>query len=184
MPQAVERPEAPSAMSDDLLKPSDEDAHWMRRALDLAARAQAAGEVPVGAVVIRDGVVLGEGHNAPVGSCDPTAHAEILALRAAARSAGNYRLPGSTLYVTLEPCAMCVGALIHARVSRLVFGARDPKTGAAGGALDLVGHPGHNHRIRVTGGVLEDECAESLRAFFRSRRRAARDTRQGDGAPS
>lgn len=157
-------------MSDDLLKASDEDVYWMHRALELADRAEAAGEVPVGAVVVLDGVLLGEGCNGPIGAHDPTAHAEVQALRAATRQAGNYRLPGSTLYVTLEPCPMCVGALIHARVARLVFGARDPRTGAAGGALDLIHDPSHNHRIMVTGGVLEAECGTRLRDFFRKRR--------------
>lgn len=157
-------------MPDDLLKPGEEDAHWMHRALDLADRAETAGEVPVGAVVVRDGEALGEGWNRPIGATDPTAHAEIVALRAAADRAGNYRLPGTTLYVTLEPCPMCVGAMIHARVARLVFGAADPKSGAVGGALDLLAFPGHNHRIQVTGGVLEAECARRLRAFFRARR--------------
>ncbi|OOG26175.1 tRNA adenosine(34) deaminase TadA [Thioalkalivibrio denitrificans] len=157
-------------MSDDLSKARDEDARWMRRALELAECAEAAGEVPVGAVVVREGELLGEGCNGPIGAHDPTAHAEIQALRAAAQQAGNYRLPGTTLYVTLEPCPMCVGAMVHARVARLVFGASDPRTGAAGGALDLVADPSHNHRIRVTGGVLADECADRLRAFFRARR--------------
>jgi tRNA(adenine34) deaminase len=157
-------------VTDDLSKPSDEDAHWMRHAMDLAARAELAGEVPVGAVLVRQGEILGEGCNGPIAASDPTAHAEIAALRAAAAREGNYRLPGTTLYVTLEPCPMCVGAMIHARVARLVFGASDPKTGAAGGALDLIGDPSHNHRIEVTGGVLQAECAERLRAFFRARR--------------
>jgi tRNA(adenine34) deaminase len=157
-------------MPDDLSKTDHEDTHWMRRALALADRAEAAGEVPVGAVVVRDGQLLGEGCNGPIGAHDPTAHAEILALRAAAKQAGNYRLPGTTLYVTLEPCPMCVGAMIHARVARLVFGAADPRTGAVGGALDLLAFPGHNHRIRVTGSVLEADCARRLRAFFRARR--------------
>ncbi|HSP00285.1 MAG TPA: tRNA adenosine(34) deaminase TadA [Thioalkalivibrio sp.] len=157
-------------MTDDLSKPSDEDEFWMRHAMDLAARAELAGEVPVGAVLVRKGEILGEGSNGPIGASDPTAHAEILALRAAAAREGNYRLPGSTLYVTLEPCPMCVGAMIHARVARLVYGASDPKTGAAGGALDLIGDSSHNHRIDVTGGVLQAECAERLRAFFRARR--------------
>jgi tRNA(adenine34) deaminase len=170
MPQGLPDSEGWKPVSDDLLRVSDEDARWMGLALALAARAEAAGEVPVGAVVVRDGEVLGEGWNRPIGATDPTAHAEIVALRAAADRAGNYRLPGSTLYVTLEPCPMCVGAMVHARVARLVFGASDPKTGAAGGAMDLVSHPSHNHRIQVTGGVLAARCAEHLRAFFRARR--------------
>ena len=142
----------------------------MRRALALAQRAADAGEVPVGAVVLHDGEVLGEGWNHPIAACDPTAHAEIQALRQAGQRLGAYRLPGTTLYVTLEPCPMCVGAMIHARVARLVFGAHDPKTGACGGALDLAGHPSHNHRMEVAGGVLADSCAELLRRFFQARR--------------
>lgn len=128
------------------------------------------GEVPVGAVVVRGTELLGEGWNRPICTDDPTAHAEIVALRAAARTLQNYRVPDTTLYVTLEPCPMCVGALIHARVGRLVFGAFDPKTGAAGSVFDLAGSERHNHRLQVDGGLLERECAELLRAFFRSRR--------------
>lgn len=146
------------------------DADWMRRALDLARRAESGNEVPVGAVVVRDGEVLGEGWNRTVTQSDPTAHAEILALREAGGHAANYRLPGATLYVTLEPCAMCVGAMIHARIRRLVFAAHDPKTGAAGGRFDLVNLPAHNHRLAVEGGVLADECGAILQAFFRARR--------------
>lgn len=142
----------------------------MRRALALARAAGEAGEVPVGAVVVREGRTLGEGANAPIASRDPTAHAEILALRAAARAAGNYRLPGATLYVTLEPCTMCLGAMVHARVGRLVFGASDPRWGVAGGAADLAAAPFHNHRPAVTGGVLAEECGTLLREFFRRRR--------------
>jgi len=146
------------------------DADWMRHALTLAARAEAEGEVPVGAVLVRDGEVIGEGWNRPIGSHDPSAHAEMLALRDAARRVGNYRLPGSVMYVTLEPCPMCVGAMIHARVARVVFAAHDTKTGACGSALDLPGHPSHNHRLLVEGGVLAEEASEMLRAFFRGRR--------------
>nr|WP_123400914.1 tRNA adenosine(34) deaminase TadA [Inmirania thermothiophila] len=142
----------------------------MRHALGLAARAAAAGEVPVGAVVVRDGELLGEGWNRPIGACDPTAHAEIVALREAAARAGNYRLPGATLYATLEPCPMCAGAMVHARIARLVYGAADPRSGAAGSRLDLSAHPGLNHRFAVRGGVLGEACAELLRAFFRARR--------------
>jgi tRNA(adenine34) deaminase len=144
--------------------------HWMQHALALARRAEALGEVPVGAVVVRDGVVLGEGWNRPITDHDPTAHAEIVALRAAAQAAGNYRLPGSTLYVTLEPCLMCTGAMVHARVERLVFGAYDAKRGAAGSQFDAFTAPGLNHRVEVTGGVLAEECAALLQAFFRQRR--------------
>ena len=148
------------------------DETWMRYALTLAAQAAAQGEVPVGAVIIRDGVVLGEGWNQPITLHDPSAHAEMLAIRAAGVAAGNYRLPDTTLYVTLEPCPMCVGAMIHARIARVVFGAFDPKTGAAGSAFDLLTDQRHNHRVSVSGGVLSEECAETLRAFFRARRLA------------
>ena len=142
----------------------------MRGALALAEQAAAAGEVPVGALMVREGEVVGEGWNHPISARDPTAHAEIQALREAGQRLGAYRLPGTTLYVTLEPCPMCVGALIHARVARLVFGAADPKTGACGGALDLAGHPSHNHRMEVSGGVLAEPCGAILRQFFRARR--------------
>ena len=146
------------------------DDEWMGRALGLAERAASAGEVPVGAVVVRDGVELGVGWNRPVGACDPTAHAEIEALRAASRAAGNYRLPGAELFVTLEPCAMCAGAIVQARVARVVFAAADPRAGAFGSALDLREVPGLNHRPVCTGGVRADEAAEHLLAFFRARR--------------
>jgi tRNA(adenine34) deaminase len=149
---------------------SEADERWMQRALELATRAQRKGEVPVGAVVVRDDEALGEGWNRPIGLNDPSAHAEILALRQAGERAANYRLPGSTLYVTLEPCAMCVGAMIHARVARVVFGAADPKTGALGGAFDLQALHAHNHVIDVRGGLLATEAGELLRTFFRTRR--------------
>lgn len=147
-----------------------DDLIWMRRALELARLSAAENEVPVGAVLVRDGEVLGEGRNRPVQLHDPTAHAEILALREASARVGNYRLPGSSLYVTLEPCPMCIGAMIHARIERLVFGARDPKTGAVGGAADLLALPMHNHRPHVQAGLLEEESALLLREFFRARR--------------
>ena len=147
----------------------------MRRALALAEQAWRDGEVPVGAVICdASGRILGEGANRPVGSHDPTAHAEIQALRAACLAAGNYRLPGATLYVTLEPCAMCMGAMLHARLARVVYGASDPKTGACGGVLDLPSIAVLNHQTRVEGGVLATECGELLRAFFRQKREAAR----------
>ncbi|MCB1735497.1 MAG: tRNA adenosine(34) deaminase TadA [Gammaproteobacteria bacterium] len=149
---------------------SEQDEIFMRAALAQAERAQALGEVPIGAVLVRDGQVVAEGWNHPIESHDPTAHAEIVALRAAGQVLQNYRLPGTTMYVTLEPCPMCIGAMIHARVSRIVFGAHDPKTGAAGGALDLLGDPTHNHRIEVIGGVLGEECGNRLREFFRQKR--------------
>lgn len=146
------------------------DETWMRRALSLAERAAAAGEVPVGAVVVREGELLGEGWNRPIGTCDATSHAEIEALRSAGRAAGNYRTPGTTLYVTLEPCAMCIGAMFHARVGRVVFGAPDPKTGAAGSVIDLFAESRLNHHATVTGGVLADECGRMLKDFFAARR--------------
>jgi len=147
-----------------------EDLRWMRRALDLARHAAGAGEVPVGAVVVRDGVVLGEGWNGPIGCCDPTAHAEVQALRAAARRAGNYRLGGATLYVTLEPCAMCAGAIVHARIARVVYGAEDPRAGAAVSVFRVLSEPRLNHRVPAEGGVLAAECAALLQEFFRTRR--------------
>lgn len=146
------------------------DEQFMRTALDAARRAEARGEVPVGAVVVAEGGPVAEAGNAPIEEYDPTAHAEIVALRLAARALRNYRLPGTTVYVTLEPCCMCVGAMIHARVARLVFGAADPKGGAAGSVFALAQAPAHNHRMEVTGGVLANECAELLQAFFRARR--------------
>ncbi|MGK0673237.1 MAG: tRNA adenosine(34) deaminase TadA [Halothiobacillaceae bacterium] len=153
------------------------DTYWMEQALVRARRAEAEGEVPVGAVLVKDGLLVGEGWNRPIGTNDPTAHAEINALRDAAERLGNYRLPGTTLYVTLEPCPMCVGAMIHARVARVVFGAHDPKTGACGGAIDLVHHPSHNHHLVVDGGVLAEPAAELLRTFFRRRRAEFRSPR-------
>ena len=148
----------------------EQDAHWMRQALAQAQAAALAGEVPVGAVVVKDGQVIATGRNAPVLGNDPTAHAEIVALRAAAQHLGNYRLDGCTLYVTLEPCAMCSGAMLHARVQRVVFGAPDPKTGAAGSVLNLFGHAELNHHTDVQGGVLAHECSALLGTFFRQRR--------------
>ncbi|RMF97974.1 MAG: tRNA adenosine(34) deaminase TadA, partial [Gammaproteobacteria bacterium] len=146
------------------------DEHWMRRALALARAAAAAGEVPVGAVLVRDGQPLAMARNAPIETHDPTAHAEIRVLRQAGHRVGNYRLPGSVLYVTLEPCPMCAGALVHARVERLVFGAADPRVGAAGTVFDLVDNQALNHRLAVAGGVLEPACRELLQGFFRERR--------------
>lgn len=157
------------------------DEYWMRYALALASNAEAQGEVPVGAVLVRDNEVLGEGWNQSITLCDPSAHAEMLAMRMAGIKARNYRLPNTTLYVTLEPCAMCAGAMIHARIQRVVFGAYDPKTGAAGSMFSLLNDERHNHQIEVVGGVLEEECAETLRAFFRKRRQqqsAAKQSRQ------
>lgn len=149
---------------------SEQDEQFMRAALVQAERAQSLGEVPIGAVLVRAGEIVAEGWNHPIEAHDPSAHAEIVALRAAGQVMQNYRLPGTTLYVTLEPCPMCIGAMIHARVARIVFGAHDPKTGAAGGALNLLGDPTHNHRIEVLGGVLGEECGDRLRAFFKQKR--------------
>jgi tRNA(adenine34) deaminase len=148
----------------------DSDLHWMRHALALAERGAPAGEVPVGCVIVHDGEAIGEGWNRPIGSHDPTAHAEVVALRAAAQNLGNYRLPDTTLYVTLEPCVMCVGAIVHARVGRLVYGAPDPKTGAIESAFRLLDGDRHNHVVAVSGGVLAETCGEVLRDFFRARR--------------
>ncbi len=150
--------------------PSTDDAAWMGRALELAGRARDEHEVPVGAVLVRDGVVVGEGWNRNIALHDPTAHAEIQALRAAGAALANHRLGGSTLYVTLEPCVMCAMAMIHARIERVVFAAADPKTGAAGGRFDTLLSPLHNHRVQVTGGVLAEESGLLLRDFFRARR--------------
>jgi tRNA(adenine34) deaminase len=147
---------------------ADED--FMRLALELAKRAADAGEVPVGALVVREGEIIGRGSNAPLGSCDPSAHAEIAAIRAAARRCSNYRLAGCSLYVTLEPCAMCAGAIQHARIARVVFGARDPKTGACGSVVDLFAEPRLNHHATVEGGVLAEECGRVLQQFFACRR--------------
>ena len=142
----------------------------MDEALALARVAQARGEVPVGALVVRDGLVLGRGGNMPIASNDPTAHAEIAALRDAARAAGNYRLPGCELFTTLEPCPMCAGAILHARIARVVYGARDPKSGACGSVVDLFGEPRLNHHARVTGGVRASLCGKLLSEFFAARR--------------
>jgi tRNA(adenine34) deaminase len=146
------------------------DERYMRRAIELARQAEAAGEVPVGAVLVRSGRVVAEGFNRPISLRDPTAHAEMIALRAAAASSDSYRLTGSTLYVTLEPCAMCAGAMVHARVERLVYGAPDPRAGAAGSVFNVVRTPELNHRLDVDGGVLGEECATLLRDFFAARR--------------
>jgi len=146
------------------------DERWMDEALALARQAQARGEVPVGAVVVRDGIIIGRGGNAPIVASDPTAHAEIAALRSAAVSTGNYRLPDCEIYVTLEPCAMCAGAIIHARLARVVFGARDLKTGACGSVIDLFADRRLNHHTSVRGGVSAELCGALLSAFFAARR--------------
>jgi tRNA(adenine34) deaminase len=149
------------------------DAAWMGEALALARAAAARGEVPVGAVVVRDGVIIGRGGNAPIAGSDPTAHAEIAALREAAQATRNYRLTGCELFTTLEPCAMCAGAIFHARVARVVFGARDPKSGACGSVVDLFAEPRLNHHATVVGGVCADACAQLLSGFFAKRRGGA-----------
>lgn len=153
-------PDVPSGVHDD----------WMQAALMEARRARDAGEVPIGALVVLDGVVIGRGYNQPISSGDPTAHAEVVAIRDAARATGNYRLTGSTLYVTIEPCLMCVGALVHARIGRLVFGAAESRTGAVVSTVRGGELPGHNHRFEVEGGVREDECRTLMQEFFRQRR--------------
>ncbi len=147
-----------------------QDAPFMQAALELAAEAARRGEVPVGAVVVKDGAIIGRGFNRPITTSDPTAHAEIVALREAATALGNYRLPGCELYVTLEPCAMCVGAMVHARIARIVYGAADPKTGACGSIVDLPGLATFNHHGHFEGGILADECSGVLKRFFAERR--------------
>jgi haloalkane dehalogenase/tRNA(adenine34) deaminase len=147
------------------------DSDFMRLALEAARGAQAAGEVPVGAVLVRGGEVIATGANRPISGCDPTAHAEIEALRAGARSQGSYRLNDTTLYVTLEPCVMCASAIVHARVTRVVFGAWDPKAGAAGSTTNVFALPSMNHRVDVFGGVLDTECSRLLSDFFAARRK-------------
>ncbi|MQA36942.1 tRNA adenosine(34) deaminase TadA [Rugamonas aquatica] len=151
-----------------------EQLDFMRQALEQAQHAWDEGEVPVGAVVVKDGVVIARGYNQPIGKHDPTAHAEIVALRAAAEALGNYRLPGCELYVTLEPCVMCSGAMMHARLAKVVYGATDPKTGACGSVLDLFGQEQLNHHTDVAGGVMAEECGAMLKSFFAARRAAAK----------
>lgn len=146
------------------------DIDFMQQAIELAMQAAAQQEVPVGAIVVKDGVVIGRGSNAPISLNDPSAHAEMLALRDAAKNIGNYRLVDCTLYVTLEPCAMCTGAIQHARIARLVYGAADPKTGACGSVVDLMSEPKLNHHTRVTSGVLAEDCGHILSNFFKARR--------------
>jgi tRNA(adenine34) deaminase len=147
-----------------------EDAHWMTRAIALASQGEALGEVPVGAVIVRDNELLGEGFNQPITAHDPSAHAEIIALRSAAQGAKNYRLPGATLYVTLEPCTMCVGALVHARIARLVFGTTEPKAGAVVSQSRLLESAHFNHRVTYEGGLLATQCQHQLSSFFQQRR--------------
>ena len=149
---------------------ASDDLAYMQQALALAARAEAQGEVPVGALVVLEGKVIGEGWNQPITLHDASAHAEVMALRAAGERVGNYRLAGATLYVTLEPCVMCAGAITHARIAELVFGAPDPKAGAVYSAYEVIARPQLNHTVRWRGGVLEAECSAQLNAFFKSRR--------------
>jgi tRNA(adenine34) deaminase len=150
------------------------DEFFMREALSQAAAAGCLGEVPVGAVVVREGVIVGRGFNSPIGDSDPTAHAEVAALRDAARNLGNYRLPGCELFVTLEPCAMCAGAIMHSRIARVIYGARDPKTGVHASVLDLFAVDQLNHHTEIVGGILADECGQLLSRFFAERRKAAK----------
>ncbi|MES2346401.1 MAG: tRNA adenosine(34) deaminase TadA [Pseudomonadota bacterium] len=155
-----------------------EASDFMRLALEQAQHARDLGEVPVGAVVVKDGVVIARGYNQPIGRHDPTAHAEIVALRAAAEALGNYRLPGCELYVTLEPCVMCSGAMMHARLARVVYGATDPKTGACGSVLNLFEQEQLNHHTDVAGGIMAEECGDMLKSFFAARRAAAAAARK------
>ncbi len=157
------------------------DIEFMQIALDLAQQAAAAGEVPVGAIVVKDGEIIGRGSNAPITTHDPTAHAEIRAMRDAARHLGNYRLVGCTLYVTLEPCAMCSGAIQHARIARLVYGASDPKTGACGSVVNLMAEPKLNHHTEISGGLLATECAALLSSFFSVRRKKNKTATEENG---
>ncbi|WP_455208455.1 tRNA adenosine(34) deaminase TadA [Kaarinaea lacus] len=149
---------------------SEDDLRWMRHAIELARQGQIHGEVPVGAVIIKDNQVIGEGWNQPIGLHDPSAHAEMVALREAGKLLSNYRLLDTTLYVTLEPCVMCAGAIIHARVARVVYGAKDPKAGAAGSVVDIFSNPKINHHVAVQGGLLATECGDLLTQFFKAKR--------------
>jgi tRNA(adenine34) deaminase len=168
-----------------LLTGREIDAAFMREALIEASRAEAAGEVPVGAIVVAGGEIIGRGFNQPISTADPTAHAEIVALRDAARALGNYRLTGVRLYVTVEPCLMCVGAIVHARVGTLIYGAPEPKAGAVVSAMaapiaSVLGHPALNHRVEVVSAVLEDECRSVIQRFFQTRRQQANDPAPAD----
>ncbi len=153
------------------------DEYWMQLALQQAEKAAAMGEVPVGAVVVRDGEVIGEGYNQPISSHDPSAHAEVLALRDAAQRVGNYRLPNSTLYVTIEPCTMCAGTMIHARIGRLVYGATEPKAGMVESNPNIFQQPCYNHQLELRGGVLAQQCSEVISSFFRRRREEKKQSR-------
>jgi tRNA(adenine34) deaminase len=166
--EAVQEPLTEIAMEDIA---TEEDIMWMKHALTLADKAESIGEVPVGACVVLNGELIGEGFNTPITDNDPSAHAELRAVKEAAAAVQNYRLIDATLYVTLEPCSMCAGMLVHARVKRVVFGAKDAKTGAAGSVMNLLQHPALNHQLEVVSGVLADECANKLSDFFRKRRK-------------
>ncbi|PXW76598.1 tRNA adenosine(34) deaminase TadA [Alteromonas macleodii] len=166
--ESVQEPLTEIAMEDIA---TEEDIMWMRHALTLADKAESIGEVPVGACVVLNGELIGEGFNTPITDNDPSAHAELRAVKEAAAAVQNYRLIDATLYVTLEPCSMCAGMLVHARVKRVVFGAKDAKTGAAGSVMNLLQHPALNHQLEVVSGVLADECANKLSDFFRKRRK-------------
>ena len=157
---------------------TEEDVMWMRHALTLADKAESIGEVPVGACVVLNGELIGEGFNTPITDNDPSAHAELRAVKEAAAAVQNYRLIDATLYVTLEPCSMCAGMLVHARVKRVVFGAKDAKTGAAGSVMNLLQHPALNHQLEVVSGVLADECANKLSDFFRKRRKEIKSAKK------
>ena len=150
---------------------SEIDHKWMAHALGLAERSRMEGEVPVGALIVKDDILIAEGWNQPIDKHDATAHAEVLAIRAAGRELENYRMPGTTLYVTLEPCTMCAGAIIHARIARVVFGATDPCTGSAGSVIDIFTKDYHNHRVEVLGGVMQEECGQILKTFFKEKRK-------------
>jgi tRNA(adenine34) deaminase len=180
----VAGPGTVATLQDDISAPvadvpvvSERDRRFMALAQAAAEEARAAGEVPVGAVLVRGDEVIAKGFNHPIGAHDPSAHAEMIALRAAAQAVENYRLPGCELYVTLEPCLMCAGAIMHARIARVVFGARDPKTGSCGSVVDAFANPQLNHHTAVSGGVLEAECGAALKSFFAERRRASREAR-------
>ncbi|HEV3106486.1 MAG TPA: tRNA adenosine(34) deaminase TadA [Trinickia sp.] len=168
--------------SPERVEPTERDRRFMTQALLAAESARAAGEVPVGAVLVRGDEIIATGFNHPIGAHDPSAHAEMAALRAGAQILENYRLPGCELYVTLEPCLMCAGAIMHARIARVVFGAHDPKTGACGSVVDAFANPQLNHHTNVTGGVLEAECGDGLKSFFVHRREAIRAARAAAAA--
>ena len=173
--EAVQEPLTEIAMEDIA---TEEDIMWMRHAFTLADTAESIGEVPVGACVVLNGELIGEGFNTPITDNDPSAHAELRAVKEAAAAVQNYRLIDATLYVTLEPCSMCAGMLVHARVKRVVFGAKDAKTGAAGSVMNLLQHPALNHQLEVVSGVLADECANKLSDFFRKRRKEIKSAKK------